>query len=193
MENKRQLIMLAVVVLLIIANLLVRMGGGGFEGGGLFDDDDPQYTPRLQRVVADLERLPVLDFTTAKPAAEVDIAAQRNPFIFGVDKREEAKRQSIIEDLEKQRVEAEKARQAALAAAPPEPEKPAFTGRVIGVMRDSRLQTARISIAHNNEIFILNTGDLFDTRWRFVAVENESVRFQNIEDGQEITLNIDAR
>jgi hypothetical protein len=192
-EKKRMWVMLIAVGILIVANLFVYLPGDRFDASALFGEDtDLAYSARLERVIADMERLPRLDFTPSARSEAIDTVNQRNPFIFGVDRRLQEQRRQRMEELQKQRQMMEaRAIAAQQEAAQPEEDQITFGGRLIGIMRDSSGNDGMVSIAYNGQIYILKVGEMLPEGFKLVALNSERVLFIHVDSGERFNIDID--
>jgi len=189
-DKKRMGILLGVLVLLAVVNIANWMGDEGFEGPGFFaDNPELDFSPKFARTVEELDRIPLLNFGADRTWEPVNVTGQRNPFIFGLDRRQEEVRRQRMEDLEKQRE--------AMTADLPEPVpvevKPQFNGRVVGVMTDSRDGASMVSFSYNQEIHIIKEGQILAEKYRLVAVEDERILLLALETGEEIEIQVQTR
>ncbi len=189
-DKKRMGALLGVLAILAIANIFNWVSDDGFEGPGFFADElDPGFSPKFQRAALELERTPVLNFGADRAWEPVDVVDQRNPFIFGVDRKKEAEQKQRMEALEKQRE---------ALAAEPVPEvvtvvRPQFDGRVIGLMKSSGDGPKMVSISYNQEIHILKEGQVLAGKYRLIAVEDERVVLHGLETDEEIEIQVQTR
>ena len=191
-DKKRILIMSALLGLLVVANLYVRLSEDSFDSSlfSLGDGDlDGDISARQQRALDLLADMPRLSFRTPKKVAPPDGEQQRNPFIFGVDQRLEEEQQARMEALAQ-------AREAALIqadAVPAQtvPQAARFEGELIGVMHNRESGERLISVFHDNDLFILRTGETLADRYRLLEIGTTHIRFLHLPDQREIKIDLE--
>ncbi len=114
-EKKRMMALVLILVVLVGANWALRWSGRGAEGGAFWAEmsgELPAVSPRLQKTLELLQQTPSLSFQDGKrPAATTERGPnQRNPFIFGIDRRLEQERRERMAALEQARMEMEETR-----------------------------------------------------------------------------------
>ena len=195
-DVQRKYLLLGIAGVLLVANLFRWYGGDGFETSGFFSGlGEMDLNPRQQKLLEDLERLPRLDFSVGRPVEKVDVTRQRNPFIFGEDRRRKKVRAERMAALAEQRTQmraAQEARREALArAVAEETAKPRFTGRLVGIMRDSGSGSAMVSFALGEEIHIVRPGELVGNEFRLVAVADAKVVLSTLATGEELVIEVE--
>jgi len=144
--------------------------------------DDPKTSTKLKAIA----NAPVLDFRRDTQLEEIPADLQRNPFIYGVDRRLEQRQQEEFEAI-RQRMEAIDVEQEQLEPEP-EPASPSFDGHVLGLMEDQETGLIRVAILYQEEIFILHPGDLLADRYQVTHIDYELVRIHPIGSEQAIDI-----
>lgn len=195
-EKKRIAVMVVALVILIAVNLYFRWSKGDAEGSAFWSErtgEIPSVPARLQKTLALLQRIPSLSFQAKNdltPSAS-RTPDQRNPFIFGVNRRLEAERRERMVALEQARTELENTRQEAQQAIG-EPAPPVFEGEILGVLESRVNGEKTVSLLLDGEIIVLNLGDTLKHRLRLVALDYRRIIFQRLEDGEKIEVKLDS-
>lgn len=191
-EKKRITIMLCILGALALGNYFVHFSGKNLSGRSLFgNSDDLSFSPRHEQIAEQLGRTPSLSFSTTKTKQTTNAQKGRNPFVFGIDKRQEEARQQRMEDMRKAREENEILTQQAKEEHQ-EAEKVRFEGKIIGVITDSVQRTKQISVSMDKYIHVLRVGDHLLERFRLDAIEEEHALFTHLESGDEVEVKIDT-
>ncbi len=190
-NRKRMGMLLGCLVLLLIANVLIRWNDDPLEGRRLFGSSfNLDYSPRVEKIISDLERVPRLSFEMDRQREALDVVNLRNPFIFGVDRRKEAARKARLVEMEKAR---EAARKVAAPEPPPVVEDRAFDGRLIGVMMDSGGTARMISIILDAQINIVREGEILAGRYRLDKIGEQQIHFHDLETRKEIRIDVEQQ
>ena len=198
-EKKRTLLLLAVLGLLFIANVVTRLGDEGFDATAFFNQNmDGSLSPRQERLLAELEKTPQLTFRNQADRAPIDATKGRNPFIFGVDRRQEEQRRQQMEQLKQAREEAvREAQQKAVEVVEPEPAV-RFSGRYIGMMSPSFRPTdgakpnIMVSIFYEDQIHIMREGDEL-AGFQLLSIEPERLQLRHRPSGEQLEVAIETK
>jgi len=188
--------LLAALAVLIVANLAMQFSGGGPGVAALFDDGEDvggDFPPDLRRKAAALQGAPRLSFSEGPGRVQSEAEVDRNPFLFGVDRRKEQEQQRRREEMARIRQQMEEARAATAVEAEAEsaePAPPRFEGEVIGLMRRSG-GDAMISVRYENEVLVLRPGDTLDGRFKLLAIEGDVARFLALDVDREFQVNLE--
>jgi len=183
--------MLVIVLVLLVANVYFRLGDEGIDRRALFGDETDlagSYSGKVKKTIDDLNRLPVLSFHIRTEHAPKGSNEDRNPFILGVDR--ELERQARERMAEAARARAVQP-QVVQAAPPPEPPKPTFPGRVLGLMRNREDGVTLVSVVLDGEYYILRQGESLRNRFKLVAIAAHQVRFLSLAENEEISVNLE--
>jgi len=190
-EKKRMGLMLGVLLVLIVANLYFRLGGDGI-GAGLFSDDtdlEEAWSAKALRNLTLLETLPELSFSIQKPDSS-EKNPERNPFVFGADRRREHEARDRLQQLAETRKDVEEKAAPAAEVVAEAPPKVTFDGEIMGTLQDSNSGKFRVSVHYKHEYYTLSVGDVLAERFKVLSIQENQVRFSNLKDGEEITVKI---
>lgn len=188
-------LLLGIFILLIGANIYFRWGSSSLDRALFFGDGatlDTQYSATLTRKMDEIRDSPLLSFRE-RTAITANDEAERNPFIFGVDRRQEAAQRERLEALAV-------ARQEAMEAATAQPieevvvqETAAFKADVIGVFENLANGVRKATLSTEDGLFTVGAGDMIEGRFRVVSVSYQSIQLFDTQQKRDIELRVDPQ
>lgn len=197
-EKKRVQVMLTVVGVLILGNLYVHFGDGASDIG-VFSRESGSINAadrsRADKAIEVIKRLPELSFAPKETTVKDNDDAARNPFLFGgPDPAVVAEHQRRQEELEEARTAAVAAAQAQMVAeaTPPEPEKPTFPGKVLGVLASHEDGLIQFAVQLNEELLVVGLGETFDQKYQLMDFDYPTVQLVFTRQNERIEINLES-
>lgn len=188
-------ILAGIFLVLILANVYYRWGGSSFENAMFWTEDgiDTQYSGALQRTLDVVKGSPRLSFRNQNPQlASPEI--ERNPFIFGVDRRAEAAQRQRLAEIRQAREEAmATAETQAVTEVVVVEEDPGFSGEVLGIFENLENGVRKAAISTDQGLQIVSAGDVIARRYRVVDVTYGYLRLHDIREDRDIDVPVAAK
>lgn len=197
-EKKRVQVMLALVGVLILGNLYVHFGDGASDIG-VFRRESDQINAadrsRADKAIELIKRLPELSFAPKETTVKDSDEAARNPFLFGGPDpavvAEHQRRQEALEEARAAAVEAAQV-QTAVEAAPAEPAKPTFPGKVLGVLASHEDGLIQFAVQLNEELLVVGLGETFDQKYQLMDFDYPTVQLVFTRQNERIEINLES-
>ena len=187
--QKRHAVLVSIAVILLFANVVVRISEDEI-GSGFWNNDTElsPYNAQIQKRINDLNRLPELNFKANQTAPHSKQQTERNPFLFGVDRKKEAEQARRFRELEEQRAQMTQKREAEQTEEV-DPARPEFEGHLLGIM-ESTTGARLLAVSFAQEIFILREGETLANRYKLLEINYETIRFQQLESNELLELKL---